>query len=97
MTRCAALVWLGMTCHEPRRWLRSGTQPSCHSSSPAVLPPRPASLALPLGLQVRSVATTAMTCLTESLDPALLVQHMAHCVSHGQLRGKPLLVERLQV
>lgn len=47
-------------------------------------------------VQVRVVAATAADALLASVDPSLLVQNFAHCVSNGHLRGKPLLVERLQ-
>lgn len=46
--------------------------------------------------QVRVAAASATDALVASVDPSLLVQNFAHCVSAGHLRGKPLLVERLQ-
>ena len=45
--------------------------------------------------RIRVRATEAIKTLTQSLEPTLLVQHMAHCVSHSMGRGKAPLVEIL--
>eukprot|EP00195_Chlamydomonas_chlamydogama_P001663 CAMPEP_0202916712 /NCGR_PEP_ID=MMETSP1392-20130828/69262_1 /ASSEMBLY_ACC=CAM_ASM_000868 /TAXON_ID=225041 /ORGANISM="Chlamydomonas chlamydogama, Strain SAG 11-48b" /LENGTH=1484 /DNA_ID=CAMNT_0049609237 /DNA_START=160 /DNA_END=4614 /DNA_ORIENTATION=+ len=46
--------------------------------------------------KIRSVALQAADQLIASVDPSLLVQNFSHCVANGPLRGKPLLVEKLQ-
>lgn len=46
--------------------------------------------------KVRQEAVFASDRLVESVDPALLVQNFAHCVSNGGLRGKALLVDKLE-
>ncbi|KAF5833407.1 hypothetical protein DUNSADRAFT_10276 [Dunaliella salina] len=47
--------------------------------------------------KIRNVGVKATDALVESVDPALLIQNFAHCASHSSVRGRPLLVERLQV
>ena len=37
-----------------------------------------------------------MSTLTRHVDPGLLVQHVAHCVSHAGGRGKAPLVQALR-
>lgn len=46
--------------------------------------------------KVRQEAIYASDRLVESVDPALLIQNFAHCVSNGGLRGKALLVDKLE-
>ena len=45
--------------------------------------------------RVKQLSTAALDALIESSEPSLLLQNLTHCVSHGPLRGKHILVDRL--
>ncbi len=47
-------------------------------------------------LQVRQASAQAADSLVASVEPALLVQNLSHCVSNGGVRGKLLLVYKLE-
>ncbi|GAX73544.1 hypothetical protein CEUSTIGMA_g995.t1 [Chlamydomonas eustigma] len=46
--------------------------------------------------KIRNAASQAAEKLVASVEPALLVQNLSHCVSHGGVRGKLLLVDKLE-
>jgi len=46
--------------------------------------------------RVRQAASSALSTLVGSADQSLLVQHMAHCVSHSSGRGKAAMILSLQ-
>ena len=46
--------------------------------------------------RVRQAASSALSSLVASADQSLLVQHMAHCVSHSGGRGKAAMITSLQ-
>jgi len=46
--------------------------------------------------KTRSVAASCLDRLIASVEPALLVQNLSHCISNGTARGKVLLAERLE-
>lgn len=45
--------------------------------------------------KIRSSANETMIALISSLEPSLLVANFSHCVSHGSLRTKPVMLEKL--
>ncbi|KAK9817952.1 hypothetical protein WJX72_004805 [[Myrmecia] bisecta] len=45
--------------------------------------------------KIRAKAGEAVQTLLGKVDAALLIQNFAHCVSHGNMRGKPTVIEKL--
>ena len=45
--------------------------------------------------RIKQLSTSALDALIENSDPSLLLQNLTHCISHGPLRGKHVLVDRL--